>query len=69
MSKTDITDCPLLFIDTAGLDVSELVTPDEESKGNEGTCHVYIYCIANLLIVHHSLRITSTIRPFQFVND
>ena len=31
-----MTDTPLLFIDTTGLDLSELVTPDEESKGNEG---------------------------------
>lgn len=36
VSKCDITDAPLLFVDTAGLHVSELVTPDEESKGNEG---------------------------------
>ena len=31
-----MTSIPLLFLDTAGLDIAELVTPDEESKGNEG---------------------------------
>ena len=39
VSSTCDTDVPLLFIDTAGLDIRELDTPDEESKGNEGeTC-------------------------------
>lgn len=40
--KCDVTEIPLLFIDTASLDISELATPDEESKGNEGI-HVKIF--------------------------
>ncbi len=36
VTQDDLTDTPLLFIDTAGHGLSELVTPDEESKGNEG---------------------------------
>ncbi len=36
VSSTCDTDIPLVFIDTAGLGVNELDTPDEESKGNEG---------------------------------
>ena len=52
VAKSDVTDNTLVFIDTAGLDVSELVTPDEESKGNEGvhvrTC-VHIRNYTNLV--------------------
>ena len=33
---TPLTSVPLVFIDTAGCDMCELDTPDEESKGNEG---------------------------------
>ena len=36
MVGSAVTDIPLLFIDTAGLDLTELPTSDEESKGNEG---------------------------------
>ena len=35
--QNDLTDTSLLFIDTAGHGLSELITPDEESKGNEGS--------------------------------
>lgn len=35
--ETRETSIPLVFIDTAGCDLRELETPDEESKGNEGT--------------------------------
>jgi len=35
--ETRETSVPLVFIDTAGCDLRELETPDEESKGNEGT--------------------------------
>ena len=42
MSKSDVTEAPLLFIDTAGLDMLELDTPDEESKGNEGMLCTYV---------------------------
>ena len=37
VTETGETSVPLLFIDTAGCDLRELDTPDEESKGNEGT--------------------------------
>ena len=36
VTGSDVTSIPLLFIDTAGMDISELVVSDEESKGNEG---------------------------------
>lgn len=32
---TPLTSIPLIFIDTAGCDMAELDTTDEESKGNE----------------------------------
>lgn len=37
VSETRSTCLPLLFIDTAGCGLEELLTSDEESKGNEGT--------------------------------
>ena len=37
VKETAETSQVLLFIDTAGCDVVELETTDEESKGNEGT--------------------------------
>ena len=36
ITKTLVTTTPLLFIDTAGCNLTELDTPDDESKGNEG---------------------------------
>ena len=36
VAGTRETSVPLVFIDTAGCDLNELDTPDEESKGNEG---------------------------------
>ena len=33
---TSLTRVPLVFLDTAGCDMTELDTPSEESKGNEG---------------------------------
>ena len=36
VSDTDITEVPVLLIDTAGCNLQELDTPDELSKGNEG---------------------------------
>ena len=45
------TSVPLLFIDTAGCDLWELETPDEESKGNEGTCES-VLCVVQ---VHSTL--------------
>ena len=36
VTPTKESSIPLLFIDTAGCDLTELDTPSEESKGNEG---------------------------------
>jgi len=36
VSSTCDTTAPLVLIDTAGLDLGELETHEEESKGNEG---------------------------------
>ena len=36
--ENDVTLVPLLLIDTAGCDLHELDLPDEQSKGNEGSC-------------------------------
>ena len=36
MTECRETSVPLVFIDTAGCDLHELDTTDEESKGNEG---------------------------------
>ena len=35
---TPLTSIPLIFVDTAGCNMNELDTTDEESKGNEGVC-------------------------------
>ena len=51
MAKDDVTTAPLLFIDTAGLDMSELVTPDEESKGNEGD---FSLCVCACITIRHA---------------
>lgn len=52
---TPLTNVPLIFIDTAGCNMTELDTPEEESKGNEGAyqrsanmlknCHVIVYVL------------------------
>ena len=36
VASSETTDCPIVFIDTAGCDLYELQTEEEESKGNEG---------------------------------
>ena len=50
------TSVPLLFIDTAGCDLWELETPDEESKGNEGIyIRVRVSCVWYKYIQHCGL--------------
>ena len=59
VKETAETSQVLLFIDTAGCDVAELETTDEESKGNEGTnvfkLHRYMYmymCYTLYIYIH-----------------
>ena len=60
VTETGETSVPLLFIDTAGCDLRELDTPDEESKGNEGTL---TFSQANTTI--HDIHSPSLISPIH----
>ncbi|XP_046352610.1 DNA-binding protein SMUBP-2-like [Haliotis rufescens] len=55
VSDCEETSCPLLLVDTAGCDLSELELPEEVSKGNEGE--------ADIVASHVEKLISSGLQP------
>lgn len=50
---TPLTSIPLIFVDTAGCNMNELDTTDEESKGNEG---VWVsVCVSVYVSMHDTI--------------
>ena len=65
VQKTDLTTVPLLLIDTAGCDLYELETPEEESKGNEGETEVVVQHVEALISSGVKHRDIGIITPYN----
>eukprot|EP00731_Ephydatia_muelleri_P006465 Em0003g713a len=69
VKETAETSQVLLFIDTAGCDVVELETTDEESKGNEGEADLVLHHVKSLMESGLGAKDIAIIAPYNLQVD